>query len=180
MRTKVQLISLRLVAMGLPALAAFSGCLSPEKKVARQLPELRAQWQTNAVHQASLPERVLDWDAAVQHLRENNLTLRRARVEITNAHENYRQIFKDLLPQINLRSGISQTIGEISATTWDDVALDVFGFVNIPGVVTFHTRSFAARLSVLRAHTLHELAEREQIIELYKLMLSFSEHQDAM
>jgi len=183
MRTKVQPICLRGVwgpAVGLLVFAVVSGCVSPGGKVAEKLSELRPQWHTSAVHQASLPERILDWDAAVRHLRDHNLTLRRARVEVTNAHENYRQVFKDLLPQVTLRSGISQTIGEISATTWDDVAFDVFGFMNIPGLVSFHTRYFAARLAVLRAHTLHELAEREQTIELYKLMLSYGEHQDAM
>src|SRR5687768_9829311 len=111
MRTKVQPIWFRLArgpAAVLLVLAVVSGCVSPREKVAEQLSELRPQWQTSAVHQANLPERILDWDAAVQYLRDHNLTLRRARVEVTNAHENYRQIFKDLLPQISLRSGISQ------------------------------------------------------------------------
>ena len=183
MRTKFPTVRLRLAhgwAAGLLALMALSGCLSPDKRVERQIPELRTQWQTSAVHQASLPERVLDWNAALVFLRDHNLALRRARIEITNAHENYRQIFKDLLPQINLRSGISQSIGEISGTTWDDVIFDVYGFLNVPGFVSLNTRHFAARLTVIRAYTLYELVQRERTIELYRLMLTFAEHQDAL
>lgn len=184
MRTTLQQFARRLrpvilAAAGLLALAGVSGCLSPDKRVARQMPELRSQWRTNVLYQADLPERVLDWNEAVQFSRENNLRLRRGRVEITNAQENVRQIFKDLLPQITLRSGISQTIGELSATTWDDVIFDVNGFLNIPGLVSLNTRYFTARLTLLRALTLYELSEREQTIELYKLMLAYQEYQDA-
>lgn len=182
MRTKIQPALLRRVAAvaALFAGLCISGCLSPEKKIAQRVPELQRHWQTSALHQASLPERVLNWNDAVDYLLINNLKLRRARVEITNAHENYRQVFKDLLPQIQVRSGISQTIGELSATTWDDVIFDIYGFFNVPGLVGLNTRHFAARLAVIRAHTLYELAKREQIIELYKLMLAYGEHQDAL
>ena len=182
MRTKIQPTWPRFAhgwIAGLLALIAAPGCLSPDKRVDRKIPELQTQWQTSAVHQASLPERVVDWDEALLFLRHHNLSLRRARIEITNAHENYRQVFKDLLPQINLRSGISETVGEISGTTWDDVIFDVYGFLNIPGFVSLNTRHFAARLVVIRAHTLYELAQREKTIDLYRLMLAFAEHQDA-
>ena len=163
---------------GLAAFAALTGCLSPTKKVAQRIPELRAEWRSNAIHQAKLPERVMDWPAAVAFMRENNLKLRRSRADITNAQENVRQVFKDLLPQITLHYGVSQTIGEASATSWDDVFFDVTGFFNIPGVIGLHTRYFAARLALMRAEALYELAEREQTIELYKLILDFQEHQE--
>jgi len=87
--------------------------------------DVRGQWRTNVAHQAQLPERALDWDGAVAVLRENNLRLRRGRLDVTNAQENLRQIYKNLLPTITLRSGISQSVGEVSMTTWDDVFLDI-------------------------------------------------------
>lgn len=140
--------------------------------------DVRGQWRTNVAHQAQLPERALDWDGAVAVLRENNLRLRRGRLDVTNAQENLRQIYKNLLPTITLRSGISQSVGEVSMTTWDDVFLDINSFFNIPGLVGLNTRIFAARLALLRAVTVYEIQERDQIIELYKLMLAFREHQE--
>jgi hypothetical protein len=170
---------LTIMTAGLVVLVAVSGCLSPHKKVAQRLSDVRGQWQTNAVRQAQLPVRALDWNAAVASLREGNLKLRRARADVTNAQENVRQIFKNLLPTITVRSGISQSIGEISMTSWDDFFLDFNSFFNIPGLVGLNTSYFAARLSLIRAMTFYELSERDQIIELYKLILAFQEHQEA-
>jgi len=143
------------------------------------MPELRAQWHTNVTRQAELPPRALNWSEAVAVLREHSLKLRRARIEVTNAQENVRQVFKDLLPQINFHSGISQTFADIPATTWDNVFIDVNGFFNIPGFISLDARYFAAKLSSIRAATMSELVDREQVIELYKLMLAFQEHLEA-
>lgn len=169
---------LAIVTASVAILTALSGCLSPHKKVAQRLADVRGEWQTNVAHQVNIPARTLDWESAVAALRENNLRLRRARVDITNAQESVRQIFKDLLPTLTLRAGVSQSIGELDMTTWDDVFLDVNSFFNIPGIVGLNTRLFAARLSLIRALTVYELAERDLTIELYKLMLSFREHQE--
>lgn len=170
--------ALALVTAGVAILATLPGCLSPDKKVAQRVSDLRTQWYTNVAHQVNLPTRTLDWNSATAFLQENNLRLRRSRADITNAQENVRQIFKDLLPAITLRSGISQTIGEIPMTTWDDVIFDVNSFFNIPGIVSLNTRYFSARLTLMRSLTLYDLAEREQTVELYKLMLAFREHQE--
>src|SRR5688572_15716612 len=115
-------------AAGLVAFAALTGCLSPSKKVTQRMSELRAEWRSNAVHQAQLLERVVDWPLALAFMRENNLKLRRSRADITNAQENVRQVFKDLIPQITLHAGASQTAEEISTTAWDDVFFDVTSF----------------------------------------------------
>jgi hypothetical protein len=163
-------------AVVLLAALTLSGCLSPRKKLARQMPELRRQWQTNVAHQAELAQRSVDWPQAVSFLRDHSLKLRRARVEVTNAQENLRQVFKDLLPQINIHSGINQTLGDIPMTSWNDLFLDVNGFFNVPGFISLDARYFGAKLSLIRAKTLSELVEREQTIELYKLMLAFQEH----
>jgi hypothetical protein len=160
-------------------LAAVSGCLSPRKRLSERMVEVRGQWGTSAVHQAALPVRVLDWNTAVAVLRENNLRLRRTRVDVTNAQENVRQIYKNLLPTLTLRAGVSQSIGEVAMTTWDDFFFDLNSFFNIPGLVGLNTRLFSARLSLMRAITFADLTERDQLIELYKLIVAFQEHQDA-
>jgi len=161
------------------AAASLCGCHSASKKLAERMPELRTQWHTNVVRQSNLPPRNLDWPEAVAFLREHSLKLRRARIEVTNAQENVRQVFKDLLPQINFHSGISQNFADIPVTTWDNVFVDVNGFFNVPGFISLDARYFAAKLSSIRARTLSELADREQIIELYKLMLAFQEQLEA-
>ncbi|HZQ45836.1 MAG TPA: hypothetical protein VFC07_02395, partial [Verrucomicrobiae bacterium] len=69
------------------ALLLLTGCLSPEKKVAREMPVLHARWQADVARQAALPERTLNWPQALALLRSNNLKLRSARVDITNSQE---------------------------------------------------------------------------------------------
>ena len=151
------------------------GCLSPSKKVAQNVRQLQYQWQTNVARQAALPEQILDWPQAVGLLEAGNLKLRRARADITNAQENVRQVFKDLMPTLNLRAGMSKTLETLPATSVDDVNFNLDSFFNIPGIVSMSTRLFATRLVLLRAKTYYELTVREQTIELYKLFLAFED-----
>jgi hypothetical protein len=156
----------------------LAGCGSPQKKVARQMEQLRHQWQTNLQHQATLPERVLDWSSAVAIMQENSLKLRQARNEVTNSYESVRQIFKDLIPTLNLRSGVSKRIHELGDITPDDVTLSADSFFNVPGLVNFGARLYAAQLYYLRAKAAYQLAEREQMIELYRLFFSAEDLHD--
>lgn len=148
-----------------------AGCLSPKKKITEQLPRIQSEWRTNVAWQAALPEQVLNWPQACSMLWANNLKLRRARNDITNNQESVRQVFQDLLPTLNLRSGVSKSIRDLSMTTLDDVTFSVDSFVNVPGLVSLNSRYFATRLGLARAKTLYQLTEREQSLELYKLFL---------
>jgi len=161
-------------ATGILILLAASGCYSPRKKVAQNMHDLQFQWQTNVIHQIALPEQTLNWPQALDQL-EGNLKLRRGRADITNALGNVKQVYRDLLPTLNLRSGLSKSLESLGATTFDDVTFSADSFFNIPGFVSFGTRLFAARLVLLRAQAYYELSWREQTIELYKLFLSFEE-----
>ena len=152
----------------------FVGC-SPQKKVARHFNQLRYEWQTNVIYQADLPERVVDWPTAVALMRENNLQLKQARLELKTAEESVRQVFKDLIPTLNLRSGISKQLTSLNQVTADDITFSADSFFSIPGVVNFSARLYAARLSYLRALTAYRLAEREQIIDLYRLFYGAEE-----
>ena len=93
-------------ATGILILLAASGCYSPRKKVAQNMHDLQFQWQTNVIHQIALPEQTLNWPQALEEL-EGNLKLRRGRADITNAQGNVKQVYRDLLPTLNLRSGLS-------------------------------------------------------------------------
>jgi outer membrane protein TolC len=164
-----------------PVLLAFllAGCLSARREVDKKLPAVQSRWQTELARQIALPDRIVSWPEALALLQTNNLKLRAARVDITNAQELARQVFKDLIPTVNLRSGVSRSIKSIPATAFSDVTFNIDSFFNIPGVVNFDSRLFAARLAALRAKAAAELAQREQAIELYKLFLEARE-QDEM
>jgi hypothetical protein len=157
---------------------APTGCLSPKKRVAARFTELRSQWTTNLVHQAKLPEQIADWPSAVSLLHAQNLKLRSGRFDITNSQESVRQVFKDLMPTINLRAGVTRSLKSLSAIAFDDVTFSVDSFFNVPGIVNMNARFFSARLTLLRAQLAYQLAEREQMIELYKLFLGYQESRE--
>ena len=159
-------------------LLLLAACSSPRAKVAAHMDDLRVRWATNLEHQVNLPERVLDWPAAVAVMHEKNLKLRQARTDVTNAQESVRQVFKDLIPSLNLRAGVTKRLTDISAISPDDVTLSADSFFNVPGVVNLYSRFYAARLLEMRTRVVHELTEREQMIELYRLFFSAVELHD--
>jgi hypothetical protein len=145
------------------------GCAAPRKQVAKRVEDLQVEWKTNILYQAQLPERTLDWGTALTLLRESNLKLRQARTEMTNAQEAVRQVFRDLVPTLNLHAGVSKRVVDLPSVGSEDVTFSANSILNIPGVVSFNSRLYMTRLYQLRAETAYALAEREQIIELYKL-----------
>ncbi|MEW6156495.1 MAG: hypothetical protein AB1813_03645 [Verrucomicrobiota bacterium] len=162
--------TLCLILAGLFALS--SGCRSPQKKIDRQLSNLRLEWHTNIQHQANLPERQIDWPAAVALMRNNNLKLIQSRIDVTNSQEAVRQIFRDLVPSLNLRAGVSKKLESLNTTSIDDVTFSADSFFNIPGLISFNARLYTTRLFLIRSQTAAALAERQQMIELYKLFLA--------
>lgn len=156
--------------------ALWVGCSAPSHKVLRQEDTLARQWQTNVAYQANLPERSLDWPAALAQLRAENLKLRQTRTELTNAQESVRQVFRDLVPTLNMHANISKRLVDIPTITADDINFSADSLFNLPGLVSFNARLYTARLSLLRAAAAYALTEREQIIELYKVFWAFQEH----
>src|SRR5580765_7587725 len=136
---------------------AVSGCLSPKKKVQAKTTELRSQWTTNLIHQENLPEQRMDWPQAVAFLRAHNLKLLSARMEITNSQESVRQVFKDLIPTLNLRASASRSLKSLAMTSLDDVTFSVDSFFNVPGIVNMHARLFSAKLTLIRAQLAYQL-----------------------
>lgn len=160
------------------AVLFVTGCQSPRKKIAAQEIKLRSEWETNLAHQSNLPDLVLDWEGAVSMMMANNLKLRQARIEMTNAQEQLKQVFKDLIPSLNLRSGISKKLADFDTLTADDVTFSADSFFNIPGFVSFGTRWYGAKLYQLRTRAAYQLAEREQMVDLYRLFFSAEEYRD--
>ena len=157
---------------------AIVGCRGPERKVVEQMNELRRAWDSNVVYQANLPPRVIDWHEAMGIMLAKNLKLRQMRNDLTNAQASVRQVYKDFIPTLNLQLGVSEFFTEIPGISADDVYMNASSIMSIPGVVNFRARLYAAQLVELRARAAKELAEREQIIELYRLFYSAQEFAD--
>lgn len=163
----------------LPLLLALAGgCMSPAKKVQKQDAALQLEWETNLQTQLNLPDRVLDWPGAVSLMLEHNLKLIQSRTDVTNAHEGVKQVFKDLIPNLTARSGVSKELTKLQNISPDDVTFSADSFFNIPGVVSFGARWYAAKLYEFRAVAAYQLAEREQMVELYRLFFNAEEVRD--
>jgi outer membrane protein TolC len=163
--------------LGLAALLAFGGCASPRQHVATRVASLAKEWQTNILYQTRLPDRALDWPTALAELRAHNLKLRQAGTDRTNAQEAVHQVFRDLLPMLDLHAGVAKQLVDFPSIGPNDVTFSADSFFNIPGLVNFSARLYVTRLALLRAEAAYELTEREQIIDLYKLFWSAQELQ---
>jgi outer membrane protein TolC len=179
-KKKCQLVEWRgvLLLSAVVCCIAFAGCRGPERKVAEHMNDLRQQWDSNVVYQANLPERIVDWNEAVGIMLAKNLKLRQLSNDLVNARENVRQVFKDFIPTLNLQAGISEFFTEIPGISPDDVYMNASSFFSVPGVVNFKARLYAAQLMELRSRAGKELAEREQMIELYRLFFTSEELRD--
>jgi hypothetical protein len=164
--------------LALPAvIATWLGCGSVDKRVGQRMDQLRVTWQTNLEHHANLPEQRIDWPTARQMMLERNLKLRQSRTDVTNAIENYRQIYRELMPTLNARAGVAKNLASLNSISPDDVTFSADSFFNVPGLVNFASRLYAGKLMMLRARTAYALAEREQTIELYRLFMGVQETQ---
>lgn len=161
----------------LAVIATWLGCGSVEKHVDLRMDQLRVDWQTNLVRQANLPEQKIDWPTARRMMLEKNLKLRQARTDVTNAIENYRQIYRELLPTLNARAGVAKNLASLNTISPDDVSFSADSFFNVPGLVNFASRLYVGKLTMTRARTAYQLAEREQTIELYRLFTGVQEQQ---
>jgi hypothetical protein len=172
--SRVGLICLALVAV------LFAACRSPEKQVEHRMEGIRVAWETNYQRQLDLPARKVDWPTGLELLLAKNPKLRQARIDYTNSVENYRQIFRELIPTLNARASVSKQLASLNTLTFDDVTFSADSFFSIPGLVNFAARIYVAKLVVLRARAAYQLAEREQVIELYKLFTGVQEQSDEM
>jgi hypothetical protein len=130
---------------------------------------IRVAWQTNLVRHENLPVRQVDWSTGVELLLAKNPKLRQARIDYTNSVENYKQIFRELIPTLNARAGVQKRLASLNTLSFDDVTFSADSFFNVPGLVNYAARIYAGKLVMLRSRTAYELAEREQVIELYRL-----------
>jgi hypothetical protein len=84
-------------------------------------------------------------------------------------------VFKDFIPTLYLQAGVTKFISEIPSISPEDVFVTGSSVFSVPGVINFRARLYASQLMVLRAHAAKELAEREQMIDLYRLFYQATE-----
>lgn len=161
----------------LPILAAFilaAGCRSPQPALDRQetqlAQELATQWQAAQ----DLPAAALTWDEALIRLHAHNLELRADRDAVTTARERLRQVTKDLLPGVVLTGQVAKTLAQLGDLDGDDASLSLYAFFNVPGVIHWRVRHYAAELEFIRAGWAFELKQRELTIQLRELFLRSS------
>jgi hypothetical protein len=141
---------------------------------------IRTAWSTNYERQINLPPRTVDWPTALEILLKNNPKLRQARIDYTNSVENYRQVFRELIPTLSGRASVSKNLASLNTLTFDDVNFSADSFFSLPGLINYAARIYAAKLVMLRMRTAYELAEREQVIELYRLFTGLVEQMDEL
>ncbi len=146
----------------------LAGCRSLPKRLAEAEAELAERTLTESARIRDIPARPLPWDEAVSLLREHNLALREARDNVIRAEESYRRIYLDLLPAVSISANLSRALTDLGNISSDDLNLNTFAIVSIPGIVNLRTRHYTASLERLRAAWSLELREREQIADLYR------------
>ncbi len=163
-------LSARTSACAVLALLAAS-CASPFRNVDRQAERLEAGFAAEVDRLQSLPGQRLTWDRALALQHERNLDLRSSANAIASAEDRVRQTFRDLLPGAAISTTLNHALTDLSSLSERDVALSLYGFLNVPGLVQHRTRYYSACLELIRARWAHELKQRELTIQLHELFL---------
>lgn len=159
-----------LLAAGVSVLLS-SGCHSVDQRLATHTDTIENAYREEAARQADLPAATLTWDEALQRLRTDNLTLRESRAAVLSAEERRRQVYKDLLPGVNVTANLAHTLTDLGNLSSDDATLSLVAFLNIPGLIQFRLNAYTASLELVRARWAHELRERELTIRLREQFL---------
>lgn len=153
------------------ALALLSGCQTVDGRLAVHAHDIETAYREEASLQADLPVTPLGWEQALQKLRADNLSLRESRAAVISAEERRRQVYKDLLPGVNITADLAHALTDLGDLSSDDATLSLIAFLNIPGIIQFRMNAYAASLELVRARWACELRERELTIQLREQFL---------
>jgi hypothetical protein len=157
---------------GLILLTALAGCKNVEENIAERTDEIHAYAPELTARPADLPERRLGWEQAVSLL-DNNLVMRSAAEEISQAEVAVKRVFLDLIPQLTLQGIYSQAITQITELASSDFNANVNALFAVPGVVRLRIDYYAAMLASYNAQKQYELTRREEIVNLYLLFRQY-------
>jgi len=154
-----------------PILLLLASCATPYRDVDLQTAKLDASFATEVGRLEALPEATLDWPRALAIQTERNLDLKSAANSITAAEDRVRQVFRDLIPGAGISGNVVKSITELGSLGREDIALSLYGFLNVPGLLQQRTRYYSACLELIRARWAFELKQRELTIQLHELFL---------
>jgi hypothetical protein len=156
-------------------LAFAGGCRSPSVVVNREAEVLDAAWLRRAEEFSGRPGRKLLWNEAVRLLDERNPVLLRANEDRFRAERGIFQVYKNLLPYMQLRAGIDKRINELNSIGFDDIRWDFNAYAALSGVLTLSRDVYAAELTYIRAQIVRELTFREKVVDLHRLFINSSQ-----
>lgn len=113
----------------------------------------------------------ISWDQAVRMLRNQNITLQRARDQIDNIQSQRKDQWLSLIPKIQGFAGLSTSLSDLADINSDDISARVLSSFNIPNPVSFYGRFYAISLQSLQAEWSYELTRRQQHAQLYTSFL---------
>jgi hypothetical protein len=162
---------LRLLSSCLVLLPALAGCRSVQVGLQEHEAELATRHAAQAQALVDRRPRLLDWPSALVMMQAQNLSLQEARDAVVTAEERLRQINRDLIPGAALTGNLTKALTDLGDLRGSDAALSIYGFFNVPGVIQWRVRHYAAELQLLRAHWALELKSRELTIQLRELFV---------
>lgn len=116
---------------------------------------------------------LLDWETAHRMMLSENLDVIRSRNALIQAREARSQLFRDLLPGVTISTSLNKALGELGTISDEDLRISVFSTVNVPGLISFRARHYAANLAVIRAEWALELTKREKLASLRENFVEF-------
>jgi hypothetical protein len=151
-----------------------TSCRTPQETLPATWANIENQWR-ETLEQDYNPEQpvALSWNDALARMREHNIKLQRAKLDIQRSKDNISQVYWNLMPLLNVQLRANTRLQDISSISWSNLTFDINSFINIPGLANMQSNLFGARLSLLRAELALLLAEREQTIELYQAFREF-------
>jgi len=161
------------LARAVPAclLVLLASCGTPFRDVGHQTAKLDAGFAAEVDRLEALPGETLGWSRALALQAERNLELKSAANSIVAAEDRVRQVFRDLIPGAGISGNLTKALTDLGTLNRDDVALSLYGFLNVPGVVQQRTRYYSACLELIRARWAYELKQRELAIRLHEVFL---------
>jgi hypothetical protein len=149
-----------------------AGCRSADTDAADRAAELRWEVLEAAIAAEAPAERSIGWAEAVDLLAARGPGVLRANDAVERAERAADRPYRRLIPQIDMRYGIIEQIGDLGSPDSDALRFDVFLTNLLAGLFDLPTNLYAARLAVVRAHLMREQAWREQVIEMHALFAS--------
>jgi hypothetical protein len=146
-----------------------TGCKNPTHKVDEVAVTLRDSWKQRADAYSKRETRLLTWPEALRLMEERNPPLLKADEEVFRAKRQIGQVYKNLIPYVQLRAGVDKRIADLDSLSANDLRLDVNAFAVLSGLLTLRTDVYAAELTYLRSSLVREITRREKVVELHRM-----------